>query len=246
MAQRIAGYVPDVNSQTGHRRARLLAFGLVIMSAAWTSCGSTQSSGAPTEPSTGNASATAAVTAAPAVTTAAPADSSTLPAALPATLLTTVPVAVTPSSLTPSTVSPVPGALERCHASALVAALGQAEGAAGSTYTPLVVRNVGTEPCLLSGRPGVSLLDASGVQIGQPATKDSANTAKSDLTLEPNSEASALLHTTNGPIGDPCTAQSVQIKVYPPNEFDPIVFPALYTACGGFSVRPFVPGITGI
>jgi len=62
------------------------------------------------------------------------------------------------------------------------------------------------------------------------------------VTLKPGGSAYALLHTANGPIGGPCSPPSVKMKVFPPNQFDAIVFPIAYTACGGFSVRPFLPG----
>jgi hypothetical protein len=106
------------------------------------------------------------------------------------------------------------------------------------------LQNVGSRTCQVKGFPGVSLLDASGVQIGAPASRESVTATL--VVLAPGASAAALLHTTNGPIGGPCLAASVKVRVYPPDEFDPIVFAAEFTACGGFSVRPLVAGTTGV
>jgi hypothetical protein len=122
--------------------------------------------------------------------------------------------------------------------------LGPSDNGAGQVYAPIVVRNIGTRTCNIAGYPGVSLLDAAGTQIGAPASREVLPTAT--VSLAPGAAAAALLHTTNGPIGGPCLAPSAKMKVFPPNELDAIVFPAVYTACGGFIVRPFVAGTTGI
>jgi hypothetical protein len=114
----------------------------------------------------------------------------------------------------------------------------------GNLYGSLVLRNVGTRTCQLRGYPGVSLLDAHGAQIGDPATRSSGPT---DLVpLAPGAVASAQVHTANHVTGTTCTSTSTSMKVYPPNEFDAIVFPVAYTACGGFDVAPLVARPDGI
>jgi hypothetical protein len=184
-------------------------------------------------------------TTAPAATTTPPVSSSsatTLGTGVPTTPgpTTTAPTTVTPAA-TPSPTTP---ASSRCHTSELGAALGPQDHGAGQIDEPLIVRNIGSRTCQILGYPGVSLLDAAGAQIGAPASREGVPPAS--VTLPPGGSAAALLHTTNGPIGGPCQAPSAQVRVYPPDEYDAIVFPAVFTACGGFTVRPFVAGVSGV
>ena len=97
----------------------------------------------------------------------------------------------------------------------------------------------------MRGFPGVSLLDAAGNQLGDPATRE--GTEGASISLAPGASASATLHTTNEGIGGTtCTPQSERMKVYPPGQTSALVFSATYTACGGFSVTTLVPGDTGV
>jgi len=141
---------------------------------------------------------------------------------------------------TSTTTEPGPPA---CNTSQLQGELGPSNAGAGQVYNPLVLRNTSTTTCQVRGFPGVSLLDASGNQIGEPATRDGAEGTA--VVLAPGASASAALHTANEGLGAPCTAAAAQIKVYPPNQTLALTFSAPYTACGGFSVRTLVAGETG-
>jgi len=130
-----------------------------------------------------------------------------------------------------------------CTTGQLEAELGPSNAGAGQVYAPLVLRNTGSTACEAKGFPGVSLLDASGTQIGQPATREGGEGAS--VLLEPDAVASANLHTTNEGIGPACDPASARIRVFPPDQTEAITFSATFTACGGFTVSTLVAGDTG-
>jgi hypothetical protein len=130
-----------------------------------------------------------------------------------------------------------------CTTSQLRGELGPPNAGAGQLYVPLILRNTGTTACEVRGFPGVSVLDASGTQLGQPATREGNEGAA--VVLQPGGVASATLHTTNAGIGGPCEATSAQMRVFPPNQTQALTFPAALQVCGGFSVTTMVAGDTG-
>ncbi len=151
----------------------------------------------------------------------------------------------TTSSTTAGSTTTAPSS--RCRIGELSLSLGTPSPGAGQIYIPLVLRNSGSRTCTVFGYPGVSLLDASSNQIGQPATREPTNTPTT-ITLTPGSSASSALHTINEGISttSPCLVPSTQVRVYPPDETQPIVFPGVIRVCGGvFSVTALVPGTTG-
>ena len=95
----------------------------------------------------------------------------------------------------------------------------------------------------MRGFPGVSVLDGSGNQIGQPATREGSE--GTDVVLQAGGVASAMLHTTNVGIGPSCDPTSAQMKVFPPDQTAALTFSAEYTVCGGFTVTTLVPGDQG-
>ena len=149
----------------------------------------------------------------------------------------------TTSSTSASSTSTTASGPQACVTANLTAELGPSDAGAGQVYNPLVIRNTGTAACELRGFPGVSVLDASGTQIGQPATRDGNEGGA--VLLQPGGAASATLHTANGPIGGPCEAASASMKVFPPGQTAELTFAATYTVCGGFTVTTLVAGDTG-
>jgi hypothetical protein len=129
-----------------------------------------------------------------------------------------------------------------CATSSLAVVLRDGSPGAGQVYANLVFTNKGAAACTMSGYPGVSLLNASGAQIGQPATRNGGTVVSVRLT--PGGSASSVLHTVNGGIAPgPCLAPSVSVKVFPPNELDAITAPGVFTVCGNqFDVAPVVSG----
>ncbi|MSZ51615.1 MAG: DUF4232 domain-containing protein [Actinobacteria bacterium] len=131
----------------------------------------------------------------------------------------------------------------RCMADQLKGSVGETQSGAGQRYTALILTNTSTKVCDMRGFPGVSLLDSSSKQIGQPASRD--GNEGPTLTLQPGASASTTLHTSASGMGAACEPASAQIKVYPPDNTASLSIAATYTACGGFKVSTLVAGTTG-
>lgn len=155
---------------------------------------------------------------------------------------TTSSVSTTTSS-SPITVAPATIPDTRCRSENLRGSLGQTESGAGQRYTVLVLANAGTTTCDLRGFPGVSLVDASGTQLGAPATREGAEGSK--VSLPPGGRASATLHTSAPGMGATCTPTSTRIRVFPPDDTSSLEFAAQYSACAGFNVTTIVSGDGG-
>ncbi|MFS4095678.1 DUF4232 domain-containing protein [Streptomyces sp. AF1A] len=124
-----------------------------------------------------------------------------------------------------------------CTVSDLYLSMGRKEGAAGSLYWPLTFTNTSTSSCALRGYPGVSVLDTAHHQIGPAATRSGRSYAT--VTLAPGHSASAVLRTTNGPVGSPCLRTGTYLRVYPPASYTATLVPAPWTTCSGiFQVGP--------
>jgi ABC-type transport system substrate-binding protein len=148
------------------------------------------------------------------------------------------------TSTTGATSSTTAGTPE-CATEQLQAELGPTDAGAGQIYAPLILRNTSSSTCLVRGFPGVSVLDADGGQLGDPATREGAEGG--EVLLQPGGVASSTLHTTNQGIGgQACLPTSAQMKVFPPDQTAELTFPAQFTVCGGFSVTSLVAGDTGV
>ncbi|MFJ6027774.1 DUF4232 domain-containing protein [Pseudarthrobacter sp. NPDC092424] len=92
-------------------------------------------------------------------------------------------------------------------------------GAAGSVYMKLMLTNKGTEPCLLRGFPGVSLVaDATGAPIGAPASRDNT-AAPVDVLLAPGKSGTAVLRYTQARNYMECKlADAAGYRIYPPED----------------------------
>lgn len=150
-------------------------------------------------------------------------------------------VASTPTIAATSTARPGGGPCETENLSLEPLPAG---AAAGTHFVALVLTNTGEEPCTIQGYPGVSLLDASGKQIG-PAAERNPAFPSTPVMLEPGDKANAM-------IGIPawqnfeanvCPQESVSIQVYAPDNLDALIVPFADHACPGFSVRTFEAGV---
>jgi hypothetical protein len=113
-----------------------------------------------------------------------------------------------------------------CSTSALRIALGSPQGAAGSVYTPLTFTSTGKVACTLYGFPGVSFLDATGRQIGMPATRDPRPSAL--VALPPGRTAVSMLsvaQAANYPSQLCHGAPAAAIRIYPPGNRTAVVVP---------------------
>ena len=159
----------------------------------------------------------------------------------------TATVTVTP---TPTVTVTPPTSLSRCISSHLSLSLGSTQGAAGSTYRPIVLTNTSTTPCELHGYPGVSFVDASGTQLGIPAREDPGK--EKVVKLGSGGSAYALLQEPDPGVFATSACQpttSNRLRVYPPGETVPLFIKDVEQICttkaGRTSVRPVAKGTGG-
>ncbi|CAN5311876.1 hypothetical protein BH11ACT4_BH11ACT4_23630 [soil metagenome] len=140
-----------------------------------------------------------------------------------------------PSSTPTQTSAP---AVTACAGASLAISLGTPNGAAGSTYLPVVFANSGAQPCTLRGYPVVSFVDAAGTTIGAAAAPDTSK-PQSDNTLQPGASISAVLRITSAGNVDNCSPQdAVGLKVQPPDVGTAVTLNASgYTACANSSTN---------
>lgn len=132
---------------------------------------------------------------------------------------------------------PASAAVPTCAASNLYLSMGRQDHGAGQLYWPVRFTNTGTGSCALRGYPGVSVLDVAHRQIGPAATR--TGQSFTTVTLRPAQTVSAVLHTTNGPIGGPCRRAGTYLRVYPPGSRQAVLVPASLTVCSNvFTVTP--------
>jgi hypothetical protein len=159
-----------------------------------------------------------------------PAASGSTPAASPST------PAATSSSNTPAVVapsSPAAGA-PACATGALQVKLGSSDGYAGGVYVIIDFTNTSGSSCTLFGYPGVSLVTGPPYkQIGL-AAKRSTSTPKKLVTLAAGATASAQLQIVdalNFPSATCGPAKATALKIYPPNQTEPVYLPNTSTGC---------------
>jgi len=129
-----------------------------------------------------------------------------------------------------------------CSSTHLALTVSVPQGAAGSSYTELILRNAGTSACRLSGFPGVSLFDITGHQVGKDA-QHSGSPGVPDM-LAPGQVAHATLRT----IPAACTGRTagsnpgVTVRVFPPGEHGPLTNAIYAYPCGAPQVTAVSPG----
>lgn len=129
-----------------------------------------------------------------------------------------------------------------CTAAQLTAELGGGDAGAGNLYQYLVLTNGSDRACHVTGYPGLSLLDASGNEIGAPATRD--RRPYQPVTLAPGASASDAIHTVNQQ--GTCLPTSTSLRIYPPGSRVSLVVKGRVTNCDNLlTVTPFTAGRTG-
>ena len=140
----------------------------------------------------------------------------------------------TPTPTPTQTETPPPLQPQTCTTDNSSVALGEPDGAAGSTFIPLIFTNTGSEPCTLEGFPTVEFVgDGDGTQIGDAATQDTATSPVELITLDPGTSAEATLKiTTAGNVCEPVDVDG--FRVIPPGSSDAFfVDESSYDACAG-------------
>jgi hypothetical protein len=160
----------------------------------------------------------------PAASGSTPASSSSAPAATSSSSNT--PAVVAPSSSAPGTPA--------CATSALQVKLGSSDGYAGGVYVLIDFTNTSGSTCTLFGYPGVSLVTGPPYkQIGL-AAKRSTSTSKKLVTLAAGATANAQLQIVdalNFPSASCGPTKATALKIYPPNQTEPVYLPNTSTGC---------------
>jgi Protein of unknown function (DUF4232) len=160
------------------------------------------------------------------------------------------PTSAAPTPTATVTVTAAP-AVSRCLSSHLKLTLGLGQGAAGTTYQVIVFTNEGSAACELHGYPGVSFVDASGAQLGRPATEDPGK-RKTHVLDAAGGQANALLRQPdpgNFPASSCHVTTADRLKVYPPGEtvalFVHDAVQVCTTAAGRTGIGPVLAGNGG-
>jgi hypothetical protein len=82
---------------------------------------------------------------------------------------------------------------------------------------PLTFTNTGSALCTLQGFPGVSAVIANGVQLGQPATRETV-TSTPLVSLEPGQTTQATFTYVSPYIACTSPTLALGLRVYPPNQ----------------------------
>jgi len=132
------------------------------------------------------------------------------------------------------------GGAPGCATRDLKAAVGIAQGAAGSVYQVIDFTNIGTASCSLYGYPGIALAGGSPVtQIGAAASR-SPQAGPALVTLKPGAVANTLLRITqaqNYPTSKCSPMASTYLQIYPPNQTTTIYLGYKSTGCSATGVN---------
>jgi hypothetical protein len=122
--------------------------------------------------------------------------------------------------------------VSQCATAQLAASLGQSNGAMGTIYYPLNLRNTSSSKCTIQGYAGVSFVAGpDNHQVGQAASQDPRSTPT--VTLSPGQTASARLGIVNaGNFPPDCNMTPVSgLRVSPPGQTASQVIDHAATAC---------------
>jgi hypothetical protein len=121
-----------------------------------------------------------------------------------------------------------------CPTSSLRVKQGVSQGYAGGVYEVIDFTSTAGSTCTLFGYPGVSLVSGPPyTQIGL-AAKRSTTTPKKLVTLAPGATANALLQIVdalNYPSASCAPAKATALKIYPPNQTEPVYLPNTANGC---------------
>jgi len=92
--------------------------------------------------------------------------------------------------------------------------------------------------CYVVGYPGVSLLNAAGEQVGQPATRTGGNGTVIDLRTGSSASATIMTQGQTMPTQPGCVT-GVAIRVFAPGQRDALTVHQAITYCGSaFQIAP--------
>jgi hypothetical protein len=138
-----------------------------------------------------------------------------------------------------------------CKVGQLDIGIGGGDAGSGHRSKVIVLRNNGSNRCVMQGYPGVAALDGSGNQVAQ-ATRTLhgylggvASGQPPRVNLAPGQSASATVEAlASGPNGDSCTAYA-GLLVTPPDETHSVRLTWDSDGCSDLQIHPVVPGTSG-
>jgi hypothetical protein len=110
--------------------------------------------------------------------------------------------------------------------------LGKANATAGTTFFPLKFVNTSKSSCTLRGYPGVSAVNKSGNQIGNPAQRTGGKVRT--VTVKPGKQQSSSVGIVDTGNFSPATCKPVTasgLKVFPPNAATSVIIKKKFSTC---------------
>jgi hypothetical protein len=145
-----------------------------------------------------------------------------------------------PSASAPAAAGAGAPAVAACTTTDLKGSTGNGGGGTpGSYYSFIDLTNTSATSCTLYGYPGVSLTTASGAQIGAAATRTTTPAAQL-VTLAPGATANAELRMTDPTVYPTSQCQQTTpayLKIYPPDQTQPVQIPFTGTTCANSSIK---------
>lgn len=170
--------------------------------------------------------------AASSMTSSAPMMSSS-PAKVKAKAKATAPMMTPAASMMPSGST---GMTAQCDSSNTSVTLGTGNGAAGTLYETLVIKNTGMTPCVTGGYPGISLDNAMGTQLGQAAGR--MGSSGSSVIIAPGKSATDVFSYADAAVSTEmgCNpAPGADIRVYLPDAMGSATVPFGHDGCTGMN-----------
>lgn len=120
-----------------------------------------------------------------------------------------------------------------CTASQLAAHITERQGAAGSQFYDIALRNTAATPCTAFGFPGLSAVTPAGEQLGQAATR--SGDSPHEILVGPGQATSFTVRVSNAHAYDPASCSPVTaagLRIYPPNDTGWLDVAQQVTVCG--------------
>jgi len=126
------------------------------------------------------------------------------------------------------------GMTVQCDASNTSVTAGTLNGAAGTLYETLVIRNTGMSDCVTGGYSGLSLDNAMGAQLGPAAGR--MGSPGSEVTIAPGKTAMEVLSYSDATVSTSmgCNPEAgTDLRVYLPNAMGAALVPFGHDGCTG-------------
>jgi hypothetical protein len=141
------------------------------------------------------------------------------------------------SSMMPSGSMPAAtGMTPQCDGTNTSVTLGMSNGAAGTLYETLVIKNTSMSPCMTGGYSGLSLDSAMGTQLGQAAGR--MGSSGSQVTVQPGHEATEVFSYADAAVSTEmgCNPQpGTALRVYLPDATGFATVPFDHDGCTGMN-----------